>query len=134
MASINNAAAGGMTSVPTPIPLTARPDAKTAASDEPSLHGTQDRNIGKTDAKPDAEAVSRVDFRQAARQACDSKAEAGEDHADYCKKPGAKTVGERSADEAQGEIQEPATEKTSETDPREAAKSRCNDAMKALNV
>lgn len=28
----------------------------------------------------------------------------------------------------------PATEKTSETDPREAAKSRCNDAMKALNV
>jgi hypothetical protein len=80
---------------------------KTAASDEPSLHGTQDRNIGKTDAKPDAEAVGRVDFRQAARQACDSKAEAGQDHAGYCEKPGAKAVGERSADEAQGEIQEP---------------------------
>ena len=94
-----------MTSVPTPIPLTARPGREAAAPDEPSLHGADRRDIRTADTEPDAEAVRGIDFRQAARHACARQPQPGQGHADDGEAARAPTVGERAAHDPQAEVE-----------------------------
>jgi len=94
-----------MISVPTPIPLTARPDAKPTAFGEPSLHGAHRGNVRAADAQAHAEAVGRVDFSQAAGGAGTCEADSGQEHADDSKTPRAPPVGERTTDNPKAKIE-----------------------------
>ena len=81
------------------------PRGETAASDEPSRHRTHRRDIGATDAQPDAQSIRDINLHQIARHARGTEPDPGQNHADDGKAPGAPAVGERPGDDAEPEIQ-----------------------------
>ena len=80
---------------------------KSAAPHEPALHRAHGRNIGAADAQSYAEAIGRIDFRQAVRGAGGGQAHPRQDHADDGQPAGTPAVGERPAHDTEAEVEKP---------------------------
>jgi hypothetical protein len=79
---------------------------KAAPANEPSLYRADRRHIGAADAKSYAEPVGCIDLREALRRACGGKAEPGEDHAGHRERAGTEAIRQRTANDAEAEIEE----------------------------
>jgi hypothetical protein len=69
------------------------------------LHRAQNRRVSGADTEPDAQPVRHINFHQAARHAGENQARSREYHAGDRKPAGTEAVGERTAHDAEAEVE-----------------------------